>query len=134
MGVVQVKKVVAVCFLEAVKLALEHLGTYRLEMSQHGVVGSPELPRLYGEARRLRDYLQRCASAYQDLVDLDLADAGKIERLPRVGPALARRIVANRDSLGAFGVLSALGRVKGMGPATLARLAPLVTFSGQARR
>lgn len=74
MGIVQVKKVVAVCFLEAVKQALEHLGTYRLEMSQHGVAGSPELPRLYGEARRLRDYLQRCASAYQDLVDLDLAD------------------------------------------------------------
>ncbi|MDO8349486.1 MAG: hypothetical protein Q7T30_04590 [Planctomycetota bacterium] len=77
MGIVQVKKVIAVCFLEAVKLALEHLGTYRLEMSQHGVVGSPELPRLYGEARRLRDYLQRCASAYQDMVDLDLADSDR---------------------------------------------------------
>ena len=74
------------------------------------------------------------ASGPAALVDLDVADAGQIARLPRVGPALARRIVANRDSLGAFGVLSALGRVKGIGPATLQRLAPLVTFSGQARR
>jgi competence protein ComEA len=68
------------------------------------------------------------------IVDMDVAGVAEIERLPRVGPALARRIVANRDSLGPFGVLSALGRVKGMGPATLQRLARLVTFSGQARR
>lgn len=67
-------------------------------------------------------------------IDLDAAPAEEIERLPRVGPALARRIVANRDSLGPFGSLSGLRRVKGMGPATIERLAPLVTFSGQTRR
>jgi hypothetical protein len=77
MSVVQVKKVIAVCFLEAVKLTMEHLGTHRLEMAQQGAPGSPEVPRLYGEARRLRDYLQRCVSAYQDLVDLDLADSDR---------------------------------------------------------
>jgi hypothetical protein len=67
-------------------------------------------------------------------LDLDVASAAEIERLPRVGPALARRIVASRDSLGPFGELAALGRVKGVGRATLERLAPLVTFSAQARR
>ena len=67
-------------------------------------------------------------------IDLDVAAAGEIERLPRVGPALARRIVANRDSLGPFGSLSGLRRVKGMGPATIDRLEHLVTFSGQTRR
>jgi hypothetical protein len=72
--------------------------------------------------------------APQAPVDLDLADTTQIGRLPRVGPALARRIVANRDSLGPFGSLPALRRVKGVGPATLKRLAGLVTFSGQARR
>lgn len=72
MSEVQVKKVVAVCFLEAVKMALDHLGAHRLELSQQGVQGSPDLPRMYGEVRRLRDYLQRCVSAYQELVDLDL--------------------------------------------------------------
>jgi DNA uptake protein ComE-like DNA-binding protein len=65
-------------------------------------------------------------------VDLDLATAQEIEMLPRIGPALARRIVANRDSLGPFGSLAALKRVKGMGPASLDRLAPLVTFGGRA--
>lgn len=69
---VQVKKVVAVCFLEAVKLALDQLGAHRLELSQQGVKGSPDLVRIYGDVRRLRDYLQRCIGAYQDMVDLDL--------------------------------------------------------------
>ena len=65
------------------------------------------------------------------LVDLDRASAQEIEALPRIGPAIARRIVASRDSLGAFGSLEAVGRVRGMGPATRKRLAPLVTFSGR---
>ncbi len=71
----QVKKVVAVCFLEAAKLTLEHLGALRLELSQMGAPGPADLPRLYGDTRRLRDYLQRCVSGHQDQVELDLADA-----------------------------------------------------------
>ena len=63
-------------------------------------------------------------------VDLDRATAGEIDVLPWVGPALAGRIVANRDSFGPFGSLEALGRVKGVGSATRKRLAALVTFSG----
>jgi competence protein ComEA len=58
----------------------------------------------------------------------------EIERLPRIGPALAHRIVANRDSAGPFGGLEGLRRVRGVGAATLKLLGPLVTFSGQARR
>ena len=69
--------------------------------------------------------------AAADLVDLDRASEQEIEALPRIGPAIARRIVASRDSLGAFGSLEGLGRVRGMGPATRKRLAPLVTFSGR---
>jgi hypothetical protein len=70
---IQVKKVVAVCFLEAVKLCLDQLGAFRLELSQQGVPGSPDVARYYGEVRRLRDYLQRCVSAYPDHVTLDIA-------------------------------------------------------------
>ena len=65
------------------------------------------------------------------VLDLDQASELEIERLPRIGPALARRLVANRDSFGAFGTLEALARVKGFGPATRKRLSPLVTFSGR---
>lgn len=69
----QVKKVVAVCFLESAKLALEHVGARRLELSQEGGNSAGELTRLYGDVRRLRDYLQRSVSGYQDVVVLDLA-------------------------------------------------------------
>ncbi|MBL9077024.1 MAG: hypothetical protein JNL08_05950 [Planctomycetes bacterium] len=76
MPAVQVKKVVVVCFLEATKMTLEHLAAYRLELTQRPTSpSSPDLARLYGELRRLRDYLQRCASAYQDNADLDLSTA-----------------------------------------------------------
>ncbi|MCA8950597.1 MAG: hypothetical protein KDE27_13920 [Planctomycetes bacterium] len=71
MDKLQVKKIVAVCFLEAVRMTLDHLGTYRMQMAAER---SEELPKRYGEVRRLRDYLQRCAGSYQDLVEIDLAD------------------------------------------------------------
>ena len=66
------------------------------------------------------------------VVDVDVATAADLDALPRVGAAMAARIVANRDSFGPFGSLAALRRVKGMGPATLERLSPRVTFSGRA--
>jgi len=62
-------------------------------------------------------------------IDPDVATEAELDRLPRVGPALARRIVANRDSFGPFGSLEALQRVRGIGPALAAGLAPHVTFS-----
>ena len=74
---VQVKKVVAVCFLEAAKMTLEHLAEYRLTISQQGIQNIPDLPRLYGEVRRLREYLQRCVSAFHDMVELDFADSDR---------------------------------------------------------
>jgi competence ComEA-like helix-hairpin-helix protein len=64
-------------------------------------------------------------------VDLDHASEREIDVLPRVGPALAHRIVAHRDSFGPYGSMEALRKVKGLGRATLERLAPLVTFSGR---
>lgn len=63
------------------------------------------------------------------LVDLDTAPAELIETLNGVGPALAKRIAADRDSFGAFGSIEALERVRGVGPALAAKLAPQVTFS-----
>jgi competence protein ComEA len=87
-----------------------------------------------GGADRLGGLSAASRGAARGPVDLDVATVPEIEALPRIGPALARRIVGNRDSLGAFGSLEALRRVKGIGPATVRLLAPLVTFSGQARR
>jgi competence ComEA-like helix-hairpin-helix protein len=98
----------------------------------------PPSPRIDIDSRRgntapiLRGSPQRGTPATGQKVDLDLATVDEIDRLPRIGPALAKRIVANRDSAGPFGSLVGLGRVKGMGAATLEQIAPLVTFSGRA--
>ena len=62
-------------------------------------------------------------------VDLDIASEKEIEALRHVGPALAKRIVADRDSFGPFGSLDGLGRVKGVGPSMVAKLDSTVTFS-----
>jgi competence protein ComEA len=64
------------------------------------------------------------------LIDINRATAAELERLPGVGPALARRIVAYRDSVGSFGSVDQLQRVKGIGPALVARLGPLVRTGG----
>ncbi|MCE9603062.1 MAG: helix-hairpin-helix domain-containing protein [Gemmatimonadetes bacterium] len=69
------------------------------------------------------------ASGLTAPVDVDRADASELDRLPGIGPALAGRIVADREQRGPFGSLRALERVKGIGPALSARLAPHVTFS-----
>ncbi|HET7623261.1 MAG TPA: helix-hairpin-helix domain-containing protein [Gemmatimonadaceae bacterium] len=62
-------------------------------------------------------------------IDVDVADAAALEALPRIGPVMAKRIVADRDSLGPFGSLKELQRVKGVGPSLARALSPYVTFS-----
>lgn len=65
-------------------------------------------------------------------VDVDVATAGELTRLPRIGPRLAKVIVADRQAHGAFGSLAGLNRVSGVGPGLLKVLAPHVAFSGSA--
>jgi competence protein ComEA len=62
-------------------------------------------------------------------VDMDVASAAEIEGLPRIGPTLARRIVADREANGPFGSLEELTRVKGIGPTIARTIAPYVTFT-----
>lgn len=64
-------------------------------------------------------------------IDVDRAPAEELARLPRVGPALAARIVEDRESNGPFGSLDGLDRVSGIGPSTLGLLRRHVTFSGR---
>jgi DNA uptake protein and related DNA-binding proteins len=69
------------------------------------------------------------APAQHPRVDLDVAGEAEIEALRGVGPSLARRIVAERDSFGPFGSFEGLKRVRGVGPALVAKLDSTVTFS-----
>jgi hypothetical protein len=92
---------------------------------------SPSPPRGGG----LQETARRAASLARPLapgerIDLDRADVTEITRLPRIGPALAQRIVAWRAEHGAFGSLARLDSVSGVGPRLLDALRPWVTFSG----
>ncbi|HUH12108.1 MAG TPA: ComEA family DNA-binding protein [Longimicrobiales bacterium] len=61
-------------------------------------------------------------------VDVNRAAPAELETLPGIGPALAGRMVAFRDSAGPFRSLQELARVPGIGPRTLERLAGRVSF------
>jgi competence protein ComEA len=66
-------------------------------------------------------------------IDVDRAGVRELERLPGVGPGLARRIAADRDARGPFGGLTGLDRVPGVGPGLISRIGPAATFSGTPR-
>jgi competence ComEA-like helix-hairpin-helix protein len=59
-----------------------------------------------------------------EVIDLNTADAAALEALPGVGPVLAARIVAYRDSVGGLTSPEELLAVRGIGAATLERLRP----------
>ncbi len=59
-------------------------------------------------------------------VDLNAATAADLERLPGVGPATAGAILAHRDEQGPFVSVDDLIEVRGIGPAKLEAIRPLV--------
>lgn len=66
-------------------------------------------------------------------IDVNSATVAELERLPRVGPALAQRIIEHRQRHGPFQSAEDLRHVRGIGPSTVRLLEPLVTFSGRHR-
>jgi competence ComEA-like helix-hairpin-helix protein len=85
--------------------------------------------RRSGLRKPRRDRPQKTPPKPAGPVDLDIAGVKEIESLRHIGPALAARIVADRDSLGPFGSLEGLQRVKGIGPSMVEKLDSTVTFS-----
>lgn len=69
------------------------------------------------------------ASQARVLIDINSATAKEFERLPRIGPQIAGRIVAYREKNGAFKRIDDITRVRGIGPKTLERLRPHLTVS-----
>lgn len=62
------------------------------------------------------------------LVSLNSGTAADFETLPRVGPALAARIIEWRTANGGFKTIEQLGEVSGIGEKTLESLTPLVSL------
>lgn len=67
------------------------------------------------------------ATAVDDgLININSATASELEELPRIGEALASRIVAWREENGPFRTIDDLGNVSGIGEKMLETLRPLV--------
>jgi competence protein ComEA len=62
-------------------------------------------------------------------VDISSASSVEIGRLPGIGPALSRRIVAYREENGSFRSIEDLQGVSGIGPSLAARTVPHVSFA-----
>jgi competence ComEA-like helix-hairpin-helix protein len=66
-------------------------------------------------------------------IDLNRAGLDELQRLPGIGPALARRLLDKREQLGGFERVEQLRQVPGIGPKTLDKLRPYIHISGPAR-
>lgn len=111
-------------------------GAYRVVRMPAGPPGAPAIaPEMRGEDLARQAAQSRRAEALArplrpgERVDVDRAGAEELERLPRIGRGLARRIVEERDARGPFGGLQGLRRVTGIGPAMIAVLERTATFS-----
>ena len=69
--------------------------------------------------------------APDERIDPDRASAEELARLPKVGLALARAIVAYREKNGPFGGVEGIDRVPGVGPGLLGAIGPYLAFSAQ---
>lgn len=57
-------------------------------------------------------------------IGINSATQAQLELLPGVGPALAQRIIADRERNGRYTSIEQLDRVKGIGPKTIEKLRP----------
>ena len=68
-------------------------------------------------------------AAFNGRLDVNTAPADSLELLPGIGPALAKRLVADRAARGPYLAAADLERVSGIGPRIAARLAPRLRFA-----
>ena len=71
------------------------------------------------------------ALAAEEVVNVNDADASQLSLLPRIGPALAGRIVEFRGENGKFSSPDDLMLVRGIGEKTMELLRPFVRTSGE---
>jgi competence ComEA-like helix-hairpin-helix protein len=83
-----------------------------------------EATRRAAEKEKARERVRSEPLAEGEKIDPNRATVDEIDRLPRVGPALAARIVEWRQEHGPFRTLAELDSLPGVGPMLLAGLAP----------
>ena len=70
------------------------------------------------------------SAAYAALVNINTASEGALEGLPGIGPSKASAIIQYRTDHGPFAATADIEQVSGIGPATYANIAALITVGG----
>ena len=69
------------------------------------------------------------SSAAQALLNLNVATAADLQKLPGIGPALANRILDYRQKNGGFKKVEELMNVQGIGEQSFLKIKPLVVIA-----
>jgi competence protein ComEA len=112
-------------------VAREQASAFQNAVQAADTIGSGTPAALRGRVAQEVD-LQRIRSMPLrpgETIDPNLAPPEQLARLPRVGPALAGRIVAHREANGPFRTLEDLRTVSGIGPALLEAIGPFIDLS-----
>ena len=67
----------------------------------------------------------------QFTLDINSATAEEFTRLPRIGPSIAKRIIAYRSEYGPFRSVNDLMKVKGIGTKTLDKIKPFLLIDAK---
>ncbi len=105
----------------------ENADQTQLNLARFVSDGEQIIVPVIGQAPLPGAFAQPGGSAQSGKVNLNTADAATLETLPRVGPELAARIIAWRESNGRFGAIEELKSVSGIGDKTFDGLRELVT-------
>jgi len=91
---------------------------------------SPTTPAVPTKETVAAEDASEAATAKAEIININTATSGQLQTLPNIGPKTAEKIIAYRDEHGAFGSISELINVSGIGEKTLEALWDLVTTGG----
>lgn len=86
-----------------------------------------DVPRM-GEAPVVAPPRVSAGDGAADRIAVNSATAAELETLPGIGPALAGRIIAYRETVGRIDSLETLDRIEGIGPSVLGQIQDRVRF------
>jgi comEA protein len=114
----------SVCFLTggAIKIYQNHYQTLPVTPGDP-IFQKDKNPECLGETASYKD--QADTGSFLT-VSLNVATQADLERIPGIGPVMAKRIITYRREQGRFGSINELLRVKGIGPKKLLKIRPYI--------